>query len=45
VRAQACLEDRGFVNLLASGQIDMRKVDEWQILATKPISQPIDLAT
>jgi putative transposase len=30
--------------LLASGQINMRKVDGWQILATKPINQPIDLA-
>jgi hypothetical protein len=31
--------------LLASGLIDMRKVDGWQALATtKPIDQPIDLA-
>jgi hypothetical protein len=30
--------------LLAPGQIDMRKVDGWQTLATKPIDQPIDLA-
>jgi len=30
--------------LLASGQINMRKVDGWQSLATKPIDQPIDLA-
>jgi putative transposase len=30
--------------LLASGQINMRKVDGWQTLATKPIDQPIDLA-
>jgi len=29
---------------LASGQINMRKVDGWQTLATKPIDQPIDLA-
>jgi hypothetical protein len=29
--------------LLASGQINMRKVDGWQTLATKPIDQPIDL--
>jgi putative transposase len=30
--------------LLASGQINMRKVDGWQTLATKLIDQPIDLA-
>ena len=29
---------------LASGQINMRKVDGWQTLATKPIDRPIDLA-
>jgi len=33
-----------FRALLASGQINMRKVDGWQTLATKPIDQPIDLA-
>jgi putative transposase len=33
-----------FWSLLASGQINMRKVDGWQTLATKPIDQPIDLA-
>jgi putative transposase len=33
-----------FWALLASGQINMRKVDGWQTLATKPIDQPIDLA-
>src|SRR5262249_2122562 len=33
-----------FWALLASGQINMRKVDGWQTLATKPINQPIDLA-
>jgi len=33
-----------FWTLLASGQINMRKVDGWQTLATKPIDQPIDLA-
>ena len=33
-----------FWALLASGQINMRKVDGWQALATKPIDQPIDLA-
>jgi len=27
-----------------TGQINMRKVDGWQTLATKPIDQPIDLA-
>ncbi len=32
-----------FWALLASGQINMRKVDGWQTLATKPIDQPIDL--
>ena len=31
--------------LLASGQINMRKIDGWQTLAAKPIDQPIDLAT
>jgi hypothetical protein len=30
--------------LLASGQINMRKVDGWQTLTTKPIDQQIDLA-
>jgi putative transposase len=33
-----------FWALLASGQVNMRKVDGWQTLATKPIDQPIDLA-
>ena len=33
-----------FWALLASGQINMRKVDGWQTHATKPIDQPIDLA-
>ncbi len=33
-----------FWALLASGQINMRKVDGWQTLATKPIAQPLDLA-
>jgi putative transposase len=33
-----------FWALLASEQISMRKVDSWQMLATKPICQPIDLA-
>src|SRR3974377_2440061 len=33
-----------FWALLASGQINMRKVDGWKTLATKPIDQPIDLA-
>jgi putative transposase len=33
-----------FWALLASGQINMRKVDGWQTLATTPIAQPIDLA-
>lgn len=33
-----------FWALLASGQINMRKVDGWQTLATKPINQSIDLA-
>jgi putative transposase len=33
-----------FWALLASGQINMRRVDGWQTLATKPIDQPIDLA-
>jgi putative transposase len=33
-----------FWALLASGQINMRKVDGWQTLAIKPIAQPIDLA-
>jgi len=27
-----------------AGQINMRKVDRWQTLATKPSIQPIDLA-
>ena len=29
--------------LLALGQINMRKVDGWQTLATKPTDQPFDL--
>jgi putative transposase len=33
-----------FWALPASGQINMRKVNGWQTLATKPIDQPIDLA-
>jgi transposase-like protein len=33
-----------FWALLASGQINMRKVDGWQTLAAKPIDQQIDLA-
>lgn len=33
-----------FWALLASGQINMRKVDGWQTLATHPIAQPIDRA-
>jgi transposase-like protein len=33
-----------FWALLASGQINMRKVDGWKTLATPPIDQPIDLA-
>jgi putative transposase len=33
-----------FWALLASGQINMRKVDGWQTLATTPLDQPIDLA-
>jgi hypothetical protein len=33
-----------FWALLASSQINMRKVDGWQPLATMPIDQPIDLA-
>jgi len=33
-----------FWALLASGQINMRKVDGWKTLTTKPIDQPIDLA-
>src|ERR1700680_1989204 len=32
-----------FWALLASGQINMRKVDGWQTLATKPIDQQFDL--
>lgn len=32
-----------FWALLASGQINMRKIDGWQTLAIKPIDQPIDL--
>ena len=33
-----------FWALLASGQINMRKVDGWQTLGTNLIDQPIDLA-
>jgi hypothetical protein len=33
-----------FWALLASGQINMRNVDGWQTLDTKPIAQPIGLA-
>jgi putative transposase len=32
-----------FWALLASGQINIRNVDDWQTLATKPIDRPIDL--
>jgi len=30
--------------LFASEQTNVRKVDGWKMLATKPIDQPIDLA-
>ncbi len=33
-----------FWALLASGQINMRKVDGWHTLAATPLAQPIDLA-
>ena len=33
-----------FWAVLASGQINMHKVDGWQTLATAPTNQPIDLA-
>lgn len=33
-----------FWALLASGQVNMRKVDGWQTLTIKPIDQLIDLA-
>jgi transposase-like protein len=33
-----------FWALLASGQINMRKVDGWKTLDVRPIAQPIDLA-
>lgn len=33
-----------FWALLASGQINMRKIDGWQTIPTKFIDQPIDLA-
>ena len=33
-----------FWALLASGQINMRKIDGWRTLATSPIAQPVDLA-
>jgi hypothetical protein len=33
-----------FWTLLASGQITMRKIDWWQMLAEKYVEQPIDLA-
>ena len=33
-----------FWALLASGQINMRKVDGWHTLAANLIGQPIDLA-
>ena len=33
-----------FWAVLASGQINVRKVDGWKTLTTKPIDQPIHLA-
>jgi putative transposase len=33
-----------FWALLASGQINMLKIDGWKTLDTRPIAQPIDLA-
>jgi len=33
-----------FWTLLASGQVNLRKVDGWQTLATAPIDQATDLA-
>jgi hypothetical protein len=49
IKTQTVLPSAGtaamlFWALLASGQINMRKVDGWKTLATKPIDQPIDLA-
>ena len=43
-RPSACMRRSRLWALLASGQINMRKVDGWQTLATKLIDQPIDLA-
>ena len=43
-RASADTAAMLFWALLASGQINMRKVDGWPTLATKPLDQPIDLA-
>jgi putative transposase len=33
-----------FWALIASSQINIRKVDGWQTLAARPVDQPIDLA-
>ncbi len=49
IKTQTVLPSAGtaamlFWALLASGQINMRKVDGWKTLATKPIDQPIDIA-
>jgi hypothetical protein len=39
--ARSC---RVVVRSAAAGEIDMRKADGWQTLATKLIDRPIDLA-
>ena len=49
IKTQTVLPSAGtaamlFWALLASGQINMRKVDGWKTLATTPIDQPIDIA-
>jgi putative transposase len=49
IKTQTVLPSAGtaamlFWALLASGQINMRKVDGWQTLTTKLIDRPIDLA-
>ena len=42
--ASACAPRCTISSTISPGQINMRKVDGWQTLATTPIGQPIDLA-
>ena len=45
IKTQTALrEDPAMLALLPPARFNMRKINSWQTLATKPIDQPIDLA-